>query len=94
MFTISFNKNNEIKLVGRFDASQVDKARAVFLKTETSCVVNFKELEYISSAGLGVLLQVRKLLEDKGHTMKLINLNKHILDIFKWTGFDQLFEIG
>ena len=93
MFTISTDKNNEIKLTGRFDASQVEKANGVFLKAETSCVVNFKELEYISSAGLGVLLQTRKLLKDKGHEMKLINLNSHILDIFKWTGFDQLFEM-
>jgi len=93
MFTISMDKNNEIKLTGRLDASQVDKAKEVFSKVETSCVVNFTELEYISSAGLGVLLQAQKLLKDKGYDIKLINLNDHILDIFKWTGFDQLFEI-
>ena len=93
MFSISMDKNDEIKLCGRFDASQVEKAKGVFLKAQSSCVVDFKDLEYISSAGLGVLLQARKLLKDKGHEMKLINLNSHILDIFRWTGFDQLFEI-
>ena len=56
MFEIKLNAEDEIVLRGWFDASQVAKATEVFNNVNTSTIVNFKELEYISSAGLGVLL--------------------------------------
>jgi anti-sigma B factor antagonist len=92
MFEITLNKN-EIKLIGRFDASQVEKAKSVFGEVQSSCIVDFKDLQYISSAGLGVLLQYQKLLKDKGHSMKLVDMNDHIHDVFEWAGFNLIFEI-
>jgi anti-sigma B factor antagonist len=87
-------KNDEILLAGRFDASQVDKAEGVFNTLSKSAVVDFRDLEYISSAGLGVLLMTQKRLNDAGQALKLKNLNKHVRDVFGYSGLDSIFEIA
>ena len=51
------------------------------------------DLEYISSAGLGVLLRTHKRLMSGEFGLELINVNKHINDIFRYSGFDKLFVI-
>ncbi len=93
MLRIRVREDGEIQLAGRFDASQVEIAEARFDKITESCTVNFAELDYISSAGLGVLLGTQKRLNESGNALKLINLNKHIQDIFRYAGFDKVFEI-
>ncbi len=50
-------------------------------------------LEYISSAGLGVLLKTQKRAMATGQGLRLVNANQHIRDIFKYAGFDRIFEI-
>jgi anti-sigma B factor antagonist len=93
MFRIRRGKSDEVLLEGRFDASQVDVAREVFdLLTETT-VVDFSELEYISSGGLGVILGAEKRLQRNGHHLKLTNLNRHIRELFSYAGLDVVFKI-
>ncbi|HLX13362.1 MAG TPA: STAS domain-containing protein [Bacteroidota bacterium] len=82
-----------VVLTGRFDASQVEIAYTVFDRVTTSAVVDFRELEYISSAGLGVLLKTQKRLKESGNGLKLINFNRHITEIFQYSGLDKIFEI-
>ena len=93
MFDIQMGSGNEIILSGRFDASQVKKAEAFFKDVKTTCKVNFSALEYISSAGLGVLLAAQKHLKDDGHQLILTKMNKHIRDIFEWARFNMIFKI-
>ncbi len=93
MFSAKVGSNNEIQLTGRFDASQVAAAKEVLDRITTSSTIDFSELEYISSAGMGVLLATQKRLSESGHKLALVNLNKHIKDIFGYAGFDRVFEI-
>ncbi len=93
MLDIKIGENSEICLTGRFDASQVDKAKSVFSTIDGSKTVDFNELDYISSAGLGVLLMTQKRLKDNGHQLILKNMNKHIREVFKYAGFDMIFQI-
>ena len=93
MFEARIAANDVIELSGRLDASQVEKAKAVFDAISNSCTVSFKEVEYISSAGLGVLLATQKRLNDLGKRLKLSNLHGHVKDIFYYAGFDKIFEI-
>ena len=93
MFDIVIDENNDIILSGRFDASQEEKAFEVFNRIKKSCVVNFQDLEYISSVGLGVLLGTQKRLQETGHQLRLVKLNNHIRDIFTYAGFDLIFTI-
>ncbi|HLF13692.1 MAG TPA: STAS domain-containing protein [Bacteroidota bacterium] len=93
MFNATVPEEGRIRLSGRFDAAQVEKARAVFDQIKDSTTVDFAELDYISSAGLGILLMTQRRLRESGKSLKLINMNKHIGDVFQYAGFDRIFEI-
>ena len=93
MFDVRKGTNGEILLSGRLDASQVEKVRDQLKSVTTSCTVDFTSLEYISSAGMGVLLGTQKRLADSGQSLKLVNLNRHIREIFRIAGFDNVFSI-
>ncbi len=94
MFDIREGSNNELILSGRFDASQTEKARSIFLSLTEGKTVDFSQLDYISSAGLGILLAAQKRLAQRGQSLKLINVNSHIRDVFHFSGFDQIFDIA
>jgi len=93
MFEITREANGTVSLHGRLDASQVNNARAVFDQIIESCEIDFAELSYISSAGLGLLFGTQKRLVDGGGGLTLINLSPHIREIFQIAGFDNIFEI-
>lgn len=94
MLEIREGNNNHLILTGRFDASQVEKARGVFLALNEGKTLDFSGLDYISSAGLGVLLAAQKRLSQRGQALRLVNVNSHIRDVFRFSGFDQIFEIA
>jgi anti-sigma B factor antagonist len=94
MFEINEGPNRELMLSGRFDASQTTKARSVFMSLSEGKIVDFAKLDYISSAGLGILLAAQKRLSERGESLKLINVNSHIRDVFHFSGFDTIFEIA
>jgi anti-sigma B factor antagonist len=93
MFDIRMNDRGDVVLSGRFDAAQVDKARMVFDRLAATAVVDFKDLIYISSAGLGVLMATQKRLNDSGHRLTLKNVSGHIRDVFNIARFDLIFDI-
>jgi len=93
MFNITRGEDGGVRLAGRFDAAQADGARALLASVEGSCRVDCADLDYISSAGIGVLLAAQKRLRDRGHRLVLRNLNRHIRDLFSLAGFDRVFEI-
>ncbi|RLB62966.1 MAG: anti-sigma factor antagonist [Deltaproteobacteria bacterium] len=94
MFEIQRSINGTIQMLGRLDASQVEKAEDVFDQIVESCVVDFAELKYISSAGLGLIFATHKRLVDGGGALTLINLNPHIREVFEITGFHHIFELS
>ncbi len=93
MFDIRINDQGDVILSGRLDAAQTEKASEVLNKITKSAMVDFKDLQYISSAGLGVLLATQKRLSQSGNRLKLINLSSHIRDVFHFARFDMIFEI-
>jgi len=93
MFEISNAADGIVLVEGRLDAAQAVKAQAFLDKIEGQCVLDLNKLEYISSAGLGVLLKTHKRLMGSGSGIKLVNVGHHIHDIFRYSGFDKLFEI-
>jgi anti-anti-sigma factor len=93
MFQITRNADGTVHLHGRFDAAQVTSAKEVFSCIDDSCTVDFTELSYISSAGLGLLFATQKRLVDRGGELTLSNLNPHIREVFRIAGFDNIFRI-
>ncbi len=93
MFEIELSGEGIVMVSGRLDAAQAVKAQAFLDNIEEKCTLDMSRLEYISSAGLGVLLKTHKRLMPTGRGIKLVNMNNHIHDIFRYSGFDKLFEI-
>jgi anti-anti-sigma factor len=93
MFEIKRNDDGNVSLHGRLDASQVDNARKVLDELTESCTIDFSELSYIASAGLGLLFGTQKRLVDGGGGLTLVNLSPHIREIFQIAGFDHIFTI-
>ena len=69
------------------------RAQAFLDKLAGPVTLDCSRLEYISSAGLGVLLKTQKRLMASGGGIKLAGVNRHLRDIFQYSGFDQIFEI-
>ena len=93
MFDIDFNENGNVAVSGRLDAAQAARAQKFLDTVSDRCVLDLAELEYISSAGLGVLLRTHKRMMSGNSGLELVNVNKHIADIFRYSGFDKLFSI-
>ena len=56
-------------------------------------VLNFKDLHYISSAGLRILIAMQKELKEKGNNMSITNVNEDVFDILNVTGFTYILNI-
>jgi len=93
MLSIEQAGQGRIVISGRLDAANADKAQAFLDGIGAGCELDMQELEYISSAGLGVLLKTHKRMMAGGTGLVLVNVSNHINDIFKYSGFDNLFEI-
>ncbi len=93
MFSIVSNTDGVIVLTGRFDAAQSRIAEPVFDKIAASVVLDMSGLEYISSMGLGIIINTYKRLNDKQCTITLRNPTKHVRDVFHYTSLEKLFII-
>ena len=94
MFEIGYGNDGEVAFTGRLDAAQCAKAQEFLDAAPTPQTFDFTGLEYISSAGLGVLLKAHKRLLAGGGKLRLTNVNNHIFDILRFSGFDRVFEVG
>ncbi len=84
-----------IKVIGRLDTTTAPKLEAAI----DDCIAGVEEfvldcsgLEYVSSAGLRVILKTQKLMNTQG-SMKLINVNDTIMEVFDITGFADILTI-
>lgn len=93
MFEIGYGDEGAVAFSGRLDAAQCAKAQEFLDGAADRSVFDFGGLEYISSAGLGVLLKTHKRLMAGGGRLRLVRVNNHIFDIFRYSGFDQVFEV-
>ncbi len=79
-----------VKIIGRLDtvtSAQFDQAIKSETITENKVVLDFSEVEYISSAGLRVLLALKRELDDAGKEMEIHHINAVVREIFGVTGF-------
>ena len=93
MFEIGFSDDGRVVCAGRLDAAQCEKAQSFMDTLGKAETLDFSGLEYISSAGLGVLLKTQKRLAESGAGLKIINVNNHIKDVFRYSGFNAIFDI-
>ena len=96
--TIEIKKNADelvLEITGRLDtitAPALDKTINENLGEIKSLILDFKNLEYISSAGLRVLLGAQKKMSQIG-SMKIKNVCEPVMEVFEMTGFADILNI-
>ena len=96
--TLEIKKNQEetiIKIVGRLDtitAPALDKTINEDIGETKSLVIDAKGMEYISSAGLRVLLSAQKKMNKLG-SMKITCVCEEVMEVLEMTGFVDVFSI-
>lgn len=84
-----------VTMEGRLDtttAPQLESALKESLEGVTALTMDLEKLEYISSAGLRVLLSAQKTMNKQGE-MKIIHAGEAIMEIFEVTGFSDILTI-
>ena len=82
-----------IKMTGRLTTATASHFETVLQESSvgtTKIILDFAELEYISSSGLRVLLKTQKAMKKQGKLV-IKNMNETIAEIFAVTGFDNTF---
>ena len=98
MLNIEKTQENEkltVMLKGRLDtvtSPDLEKSLKESLPGVTDLVLDFQELDYISSAGLRVLLSTQKVMNQQGR-MTLCHVNESIMEILEVTGFVDILTI-
>ncbi len=84
-----------IALEGRLDtttAPELEKELKDSIGGVEDLTIDFEKLDYISSAGLRVLLSAQKIMMKQGE-MKVVHVNETIMEIFEVTGFSDILTI-
>ena len=84
-----------MQLSGRLDtetAPQMEAALKELPHEITDLTLDLKELEYISSAGLRTLLLAQNMMDEKG-SMRVLNANEMVMEVFEITGFADILTI-
>lgn len=84
-----------VRMIGRLDTKTAPQLEQVFdaeLFGVHDLQLDLKELEYISSAGLRVLLKAAKAMKELGK-MEIRNVNEEVMEVFTITGFSDILTI-
>ena len=85
-----------LKLHGRLEtvtAPQLQQVVEQELKDINELLLDMEKLEYVSSAGLRVLLMASRKMKAKKGSMKLYHVNEDIMEVFEITGFNEFLDI-
>ncbi|MCL2219207.1 MAG: STAS domain-containing protein [Chitinispirillia bacterium] len=86
-----------VRFVGDLDATNVDLITEqifnYFSDGLVKLVADFKQLRYVNSTGLGVLLHFNKTAREKGGCFKIVNLNEDVYEIIEIIGAASLLDI-
>ena len=94
-FNVNYNENNNLiaSLSGDLDINVVDDFRDDILNMidgSKDIILDLKDLDYIDSTGLGVVMTASKEATEKGRTLKVKNAKRNIYKLFKITELDEL----
>lgn len=92
-----FNNIKELALQGALNSATAkeaeEKLKQLILGGNKVLLVNLSELDYISSAGLRILLVANKLIKKHDGSLRIHSLQKIVREVFEISGFDMIFEI-
>ena len=82
-----------VRLVGRLDAAESDRTLAALDKVPGPVTLECSQLEYISSAGISVIMQTWKRLHGQGSKLLLTGLTPRVRNVFGFAGLDKVLDI-
>ena len=86
-----------VKILGELDTiattEQADELQQVLDIADKPIVMDCSELEYVSSAGLRFFMRLKRESEAKGGSIRITRLNEDVADIFRMSGFQNIFQI-
>ena len=93
MFKLEPLAAGKVKLVGRLDAAEAEQASSVFAGLDGPIDADCSALEYISRAGISVLMVTYKRLHQKGHVFRLSAVQPRVRNVFIYSGLAPLLGI-
>ena len=93
MFRLDRSDGGTVRLVGRLDGAEADRAASLFAELDGPIVADCSELDYISSAGIAVILVTLQRLNRNGHPFRLDQVQPRVRNVFKYAGLAQMLGI-
>lgn len=93
MLDLKVGSNGMVALEGRLDAAESDRALATLQALPGPLTLECSKLEYISSAGISVIMQTFKRLTSSGSKLVLTGLTPRVKNVFTYAGLDRVLEI-
>lgn len=82
-----------VRLQGRLDAAEADRALATLEKLAGPLTLECSQLEYISSAGISVIMQTWKRLNSQGSSLRMTGMTPRVRNVFAYAGLDKVLDI-
>jgi anti-sigma B factor antagonist len=85
-----------LAVIGKLSAATAEEFRVAVdavIPESQAVVLDFKEVSYLASAGLRVLVSTQKKLKAQGGVLTIINVGETIMEVFEVTGLDDIFDI-
>lgn len=93
MFDIQVQPQGTIRLSGRLDAAEAERAHRTLSAIDGPVTFECSGLDYISSAGIGVLIETYKRLHAAGHEVRFTGMLPRVRSIFTYAGLDRVLNI-
>jgi anti-sigma B factor antagonist len=94
---VANGQETRVCLAGELDTTattnQAEELNQVIALADKALEIDCSELEYISSAGLRFFMQLKRESEAKGGSVRISHLNEDVNDIFRMSGFQNIFQI-
>jgi anti-anti-sigma factor len=94
MFEVRVEPDGRVIVAGRLDAAESDRALSVFRGLSGPTTMDCSGLEYISSAGIAVIMDTYKRLSVGGHPLRLVQVAPKVKVILEYAGLTKLLGIS
>lgn len=93
MFEIHVEPQGTVRLAGRLDAAEAERAQKTLSSIQGPVTFDCSQLDYISSAGIGVLIETYKRIHSMGHEVRFVHMLPRVRSIFAYAGLDRVLNI-
>ena len=87
----------EIYIKGEIDLNTIDQIEKVLeegLETNKNILIDMKDVRFIDSTGIGLLVKIYKSLKSKGNSIQIINARENVRKVFRITCLEEEFNMG